>query len=236
MPEGGESGFLPPQAPGPEPDLGDRGQDPTQPLPPTAQTQPLPPTGQPQGYPPPQQHPYAQPPQQPYAQPPPWQTPYGYGPPPGYGQAPPPGYGPPQGYAPPPQGWHQPQWAPAPPEPDNTPAVAGFAMSVTGGGFLLVSAGFSSLLSLGLSIAGLIYSRKGRARVDEGKTRKQRDLAQAGYVIGIISTILSLLATLFWLLFLILAITDESFQRQLENNNSGTIAIGLVKGIVGLLT
>lgn len=216
MEGGGQSGFLPPQAPGPEPDLGDGGNDPTQPLPPTGQTQ---------AYPPPQQHQYGQPYVQPYAQPQPqpWQAPYGYGPPPGYG------------YAPPPPQQPYPGWAPPPREPDNNQAVAGFSLSVTGGGLLFVSAGFSSILSLGLSIAGMILSRQGVAKVDRGETHKQRGLAQAGYVTGIISTVLSLLATAFWILFFVLAATNDDFQRDLQNGHSGTIAIALLRGVLSLL-
>ncbi len=236
MADEGQSGFLPPEPPGPEPDLGDRGQDPTQPVHPTAQTQPLP---QHQQYPPPQYGEQQPPPQQypppqqhyPPPQPQPWQqAPYGYGPPPGYGYGPPPGWQQPQ--------WQQPYpaWAGAPREPDNNQAVAGFALSMVGGGLLFFFAGLSTILSLGLSIAGIVYSRKGREKVDKGETTKQRGLAQAGFIIGIVSTVLSLLATVFWILFFVLLATDEEFQRDLENGNSGTIAIALVKGILSLLT
>jgi len=221
MADQGHSGFLPPDPPGPEPDLGEGGQDPTQPLPPAAHApwQQAPP---PQHQPPPQQH---------YPQPPPqaWQQPYGYGPPPGYGY-------------PPPQGWQQqppgyPAWGPPPPrEPDNNPAVAGFVLSLVGGGLLFFFAGLSTIVSLGLSIAGIVYSRKGRARVDDGETPKHRGLAQAGFIVGIVATVLSLLATIFWILFFVLLATDEDFRRDLEDNNSGTIAIALVKGVLGLLT
>jgi hypothetical protein len=189
--------FLPPEAPGPEPDLGDQSGQPTQPA------QPLPPPQQQQYQPPPQ---YQQPPPQ-------YQQPYGYGPPPGY-------------YA----------WGPPPPrEPDNNPAVAGFVLSMVGGGLLFFFAGLSTIISLGLSIAGIVYSRKGKEKVDRGETTKQRGLAQAGFIIGIVSTVLSLLATVFWILFIVLIATDEEFRRDLEDNNSGTIAIALVRGLISLL-
>jgi hypothetical protein len=194
--------FLPPEAPGPEPDLGDQSGQPTQP------TQPLPPPEQQQYQPPPQ---YQQPP--PHYPPPQYQQPYGYGPPPGY-------------YA----------WGPPPPrEPDNNPAVAGFVLSMVGGGLLFFFAGLSTIISLGLSIAGIVYSRKGKEKVDRGETTKQRGLAQAGFIIGIVSTVLSLLATVFWILFIVLIATDEEFRRDLEDNNSGTIAIALVRGLISLL-
>ena len=198
--------FLPPEAPGPEPDLGDQSGQPTQPLPPPQHQQYQPPPQYQQ--PPPQYH---QPP--PHYPPPQWQQPYGYGPPPGY-------------YA----------WGPpAPKEPDNNPAVAGFVLSMVGGGLLFFFAGLSTIISLGLSIAGIVYSRKGKAKVDKGETTKQRGLAQAGFIIGIVSTVLSLLATVFWILFIVLIATDEEFRRDLEDNNSGTIAIALLRGLISLL-
>jgi hypothetical protein len=200
--------FLPPEPPGPDPDLGDKAGEQTPPLPPPQQQYQAP-----QQYQPPPQ--YQQPPPQ-YHQPPPqqpWQQPYGYGPPPGY-------------YA----------WGPPPPrEPDNNPAVAGFVLSMVGGGLLFFFAGLSTIISLGLSIAGIVYSRKGKAKVDRGETTKQRGLAQAGFIIGIVSTVLSLLATVFWILFIVLIATDEEFRRDLEDNNSGTIAIVLLRGLISLL-
>jgi hypothetical protein len=215
------SEFLPPQPAGPEPELGDgpkrepRSQEPGAgdsgaagrqpgasghpgaPGEPGASGQPGV-SGQPGA---------AGPPPPPYG----WQQGQGYAPPPpGYGWQPPPA-------AP---GWQQPgPWGypPAAREPDNGPAVAGFVLSLVGGGLLLFSAGLSTLISLGCAIAGIIYSRKGRKKVDSGETSKSRGLAQAGYIIGIISTVLSALATIFWALVLILALTDDEFQNDLDN-------------------
>lgn len=240
-----DSGFLPPEAPGPEPDLGETDQpqqphqDTTQQLPQHDTTQQLPHTQAP---------PYAQPPP-PQGTPPPhpgWGQPqgHGYGPPPGWQGQPPGGWqqpgwqgqqqqawpghqqqgwqGHPQQAWPGQQPW-QPQaaWATGPKEPDNSPAVAGFALSLIGGGLLFFFAGLTTIISLGLSIAGIVYSRKGRAMVDEGKTSKQRGLAQAGFIIGIVSTVLSVLATVFWILFFVLLATSEEFRRDLEDSNFG---------------
>ena len=185
--EGG-SGYLPPEPSGPEPELGGK--------PP-----PQPPPAQPQA---PQQG-WQQPQQPPYQVPPPGQA---YPPPPGY-QQPPPGYPPPgygygYGYQPPPR------------VPDNGPAIAGFVLSLVSGGLLLMSAGFSSVVSIGCAIAGMIYSRKGKRRVAEGETPKHGGLAQAGWIIGIISLVLSLLATAGWILVFVLAITDDEFRDDLD--------------------
>jgi len=187
-------GFLPPQPAGPEPELGDgetREQSPAGP--------PQPPTGGPQA------PAGAQPPT--YG----WHQGEQYAPPaPGYGwQQPPPA-------AP---GWQQPPpwgYPPAAREPDNGPAIAGFVLSLVGGGLLLFSAGLSTIVSLGCSIAGIVYSRKGKNKVDSGETSKSRGLAQAGYIIGIVSTVLAALATIFWVLILILALTDDEFQNDLD--------------------
>jgi hypothetical protein len=201
-------GFLPPEPAGPEPELGGAGpreQDPG--------GQPQAPTGGPQAPPGGQAPPtYAWYQGQQYAQSPP-----------GYGwQQPPPA-------AP---GWQQPPpwgYPPAAREPDNGPAVAGFVLSLVGGGLLLFSAGLSTIISLGCSIAGIIYSRKGKMKVDSGETSKSRGLAQAGYVIGIISTVLSALATIFWVLVLILALTDDEFNNDLDRefDDSDSISVSL---------
>jgi hypothetical protein len=148
---------------------------------------------------------------------------------------PPPAYGPQQlqqPYPPPPgYGWQQPPWgyAPAAREPDNGPAVAGFVLSLVAAGLLLFSAGLSTIVSIGCAVAGMIYSRKGKQKVEAGETTKNRGLAQAGFVISIVSLVLSILATAFWVLILVLALTDEQFQQDLENefDDSQTIRASL---------
>jgi hypothetical protein len=147
----------------------------------------------------------------------------------GHGHAPPaPGQAPPQ----PPPGWQQPPprgYPPAAREPDNGPAVAGFVLALVGGGLLFLSAGLSTVISLGCAVAGIIYSRKGKQKVDSGETGKNRGLAQAGYVIGIVSTVLAALATIFWVLVLVLALADESFRNDLDNefDDSNSISASL---------
>jgi hypothetical protein len=191
-------GFLPPEPAGPEPELGDRPQPtpPPAPPPPPAPAQQQPPPQQTCGYPPP-------PPGQAYYPPP---------------QQPPPGYPPPPGYGPPP-GQAYPAWGyPQPPVPDNGQAVAGFILSLTAIGLLVISAGLSSIVSVGCAIAGIICSRNGKRKVDAGETPKHRGLAQAGFIIGWVSLVLSILATIGWILFIALAATDDDFDW--ENNDS----------------
>jgi hypothetical protein len=144
--------------------------------------------------------------------PPPPQT-YGYPPPPppgyGYPPAPPPGqaYPPPPGYAyPPQQPWAYPQQA----VPDNGQAVAGFVFSLVALGLLVISAGLSTIVSVGCAIVGIVCSRNGKRKVDAGETPKHRGLAQAGFIIGWVGLALSILATIAWILVIVLAATEDS--------------------------
>ena len=213
--ESQDQGFLPPEPAGPEPELGDR---PPQPEPQAPQQQPQQPP-QTYGYPPP---------------------PPGYGyppPPPGYGHQqpppPPPGqaYPPPPGYAYPPPGWGYPQQS----VPDNGPAVAGFVFSLVAGGLLIISVGFSTIISIACAIVGIVYSRKGKRKVDAGETPKHRGLAQAGFIIGWVSLALSILATIAWALVLAFAIADDDFDWDNDPNTVRVTAAALrmVARIIG---
>ena len=151
--------------------------------------------------PPPQQ---PQQPQQPaWGQPPPAQQPYGYG------QQSPYGYGAGYGYGQPP---YQQQWSQA--EPDNTPGVAGFILSVTSLGTLVLFFGVLSFLNIPLSIAGAIVSRTGVKKVERGETRKHKDLSQWGYWLGIAGIVLSVLALAAWIAVLV---SDPSVLDELDD-------------------
>jgi hypothetical protein len=162
----------------------------------------------------------AQPPPPPLApspqqQPPPPAQTYGY-PPPGYGAPPPPGYA-----YPPQQQWSYPQAA----VPDNGQAVAGFVFSLVSLGLLVISAGLSTIVSIGCAIAGIVCSRNGKKKVDAGETPKHRGLAQAGFIIGWVSLALSILATIAWALVLGLAIADEDFKIDPEETRSAVLRL-----------
>jgi hypothetical protein len=145
-----------------------------------------------------------QPPTQTYGYPPP---PPGYGyPPPPPPPPPPPGYGYQQYPYPPPQQWAYPQQS----VPDNGQAVAGFVLSLVALGLLVISAGLSTIVSLGCAIAGIVCSRNGKKKVEAGETPKHRGLAQAGFIIGWVSLALSLLATIGWILVIALTAGDSS--------------------------
>jgi hypothetical protein len=206
----GEAGYLPPEPPGKEPDLGDAA--PQTPTSPAAGAYQAP---------------------QPYGQPgnlggqgQAWQQGQGWqqGHPAQYAYPPAQGPPPPPGWAPPPPAWQQPPppqpWAYQPPQPvvpDNGQAVAGFVLSLVSLGLLLMSAGLSTIVSLVCGGLGIMYSVRGRRRVDRGETPKHRGLAQAGFVVGIVAVVLSVLATAGW----IAAIASEDFLDELDNNGGG---------------
>jgi hypothetical protein len=153
------------------------------------------------------------------------------GPEPELGGAPPPPPAPQAPPAPPPFGY-----APAAREPDNGPAVAGFVLSLVAGCLLLLTGGLSSIFSIGCAIVGLVYSRKGKRKVQSGETGKNAGLAQAGFVIGIVSLALAVIATAIWVLILVLALVDDDFQRDLDRqlDDPQTIRASLRVGAIAL--
>ena len=110
-------------------------------------------------------------------------------------------------------------WQPtAPSVPDNGSAVAGFVLSLVAAGLLLISVGLSSIVSIVCAALGIFYSRRGRQRVDRGETPKHGGLAQAGFVTGIVTLVLALLATAFWVVIIVLLATDDQFRRDFEGD------------------
>ncbi len=95
-------------------------------------------------------------------------------------------------------------------------------------GLLLFSAGLSSIISVGCAIAGLVLGRKGVRKVDEGKTPQHRSLGQAGFWIGLVGLILSLIATAFWIAVLIAALSDEDFRDDLEDEFDESESLSVV--------
>ena len=145
-------------------------------------------------------------------------------PPPPASAAPPAAYAHPGWQQPPPQAWGYPQER----EPDNNQAVIGFILSLVGGGLLFFSSGLSSILSVGLSLAGMILGRQGVNRVDQGETPKHRSLGKAGFWIGLASLILSVIATAIWVAVLIAALADDEVQRDLEREFDDSESLSVV--------
>jgi len=127
-------------------------------------------------------------------------------------------------------------------------ALAGFVLSLVSGGLLVTSFGLSSIVSVVCGGLGIFYSLRGKRAIGQGRTHKQRGLAQAGFVIGIIATALSVIATVFWGIALGIWIDEGGFddlERELERRqqldgqpaSSNLIRAGVVAGrvVCGLL-
>jgi hypothetical protein len=144
---------------------------------------------------------------------------------------PPPPQPPPQpGWQQPPAGYWQPQqpWQqPGPQEPDNGPAVAGFVLSMIAAGLMVLSLLLLSFVCVVLAILGIVYSRRGKRKVEAGETRKHRGLAQAGYVTGLVTLVIAVPVTILEIVFLIAYASDEEFREDIQDdwdqefNNSG---------------
>jgi hypothetical protein len=186
--------FLPPEPAGPEPDLGDRAA-------PQA-TEPLQQQASPAHQPPPQRQ----------APPPAGWAPPSPGPSPGPWQPPPPGWQP---------GQAQWSWQAQPQPPANNPAVVGFVLAVTGPALLVVSFGLSSIFSALCSGFAILYSLRGRRRVDQGLTPQHRGLAQAGFIIGIVGLILALFATAGWIALLSNEEFRDDIEREFDDRDGG---------------
>lgn len=139
--------------------------------------QPAQPTSQPWA-----QQPYYAYGQQPYTQQS-YQQPYAYQPQGAY-------------YAQP--GYYQPYYA----GPDNGLATASLVTAVIALALLVFTAGWSAPISVIASAISIFLGHKGKKAVDEGRTRKNRDVAVAGFWTGIAGVVLSILAAAFWLVFI----------------------------------
>jgi hypothetical protein len=107
--------------------------------------------------------------------------------------------------------------------------MAGFVLSMVAAGLLLISVGLSSIISVVCAGLGIYYSRKGKQRVERGETPKHGSLAQAGFITGIVTLVLSLLATVFWVLIIVLYATDDEFRRDFDDDfESATMVIQYV--------
>ncbi len=154
---------------------------------------------------------------------------------PGAGQAPPRRWDRPEAAAPAPsQQPQEPTPAPAfsqPPrghEPSNGQAVAGLVCGILGLTVLLGTAGLAFVVSLPLSICAWVFGIKGQRRADRGEAG-HRGLGQAGWIMGLIGTILGVLAMIGWIL--LFALNDdliEELERELEKNESFTVKTRLL--------
>jgi hypothetical protein len=128
-----------------------------------------------------------------------------------------------------------PAYAPQAGEPDNGNAVTGFVLSIVAGGLLFVSGGISSIVSVAVAIFGIVQSQRGKRKVQSGETTRNAGLAQAGFIIGIVSLVLAILATLAWIAIVVLIAVDDEFRRDFENefDDSNSITALRIVGTAG---
>jgi hypothetical protein len=98
--------------------------------------------------------------------------------------------------------------------PANRDAVVALVCGILGLGLLAGTAGLASPVALPLSVAALIYGRRGRRRADDDGAG-HRGMAQAGWVMGIVGTVLGVIALIGWTVLLSL---DASFLDDLEQD------------------
>jgi hypothetical protein len=77
---------------------------------------------------------------------------------------------------------------------DNPQALTGFAFSISALGLLVLSSGLSFVVSLPCAIIGLVVGRRGMKFADADPRAKYRTYARAGFVVGIVTTVLAALA------------------------------------------
>ena len=159
-------------------------------------------------------------------------SPYGYGSPQGQGS--PYGYGSPYGqspYAGQPSPWASTYYYTYA-EPDNTPATAGFIMSLASIAVLVLFFGFLSPLTLILSVAAIFVSRNGIKKVERGETKRNKDLAQWGFWLGIVGAVLSALAIAGWLA--VILSDPDFFDTPPDQDGEGDPARALAALVAGL--
>jgi hypothetical protein len=109
--------------------------------------------------------------------------------------------GPESGWAPPPPSpppaWGY-YWAPP---PENTVATVGMVCSIVGAGLLVLSFGLLWLVTLPLSIAGLVCGIVGKRKLARGEVTGSRGVATAAIVIGIVGIVLHVIVALLFVLF-----------------------------------
>jgi hypothetical protein len=96
-------------------------------------------------------------------------------------------------YYPPPYAWRPPQ--------QNTVAVVGLALSISGVVLLVLSFGFAWLITFPLSIAGLVCGAIGKRKVDRGELVSGRGAALGALIVGIVGVVLHLIAAVLFVIF-----------------------------------
>lgn len=109
---------------------------------------------------------------------------------------------------------------------DNPAAITGFSFSISALGLLVLSGGLSFVVSLPCAIIGIVVGRRGVKICDADPLARHRNYARAGFIVGIVTTVLAALAAL---LFILVAIFPDALG---ENSTSGG-AIGIALRLMG---
>ncbi len=111
-------------------------------------------------------------------------------------------------------GWAPPAAAPRYVEsagPRNQGAVASLVLGILAVGGVVVTVGIFALLTLPTAVAAWVMGRRATQRADR-EGAGQRGTAQAGFVLGVLGVVLSVIAIAVWAVLL----SDDSFVRELE--------------------
>lgn len=117
----------------------------------------------------------------------------------------------------------------------NSAAVASLVLGISGLVlFVLTGFGLVFILNLPCSVLAWIFGVQGKRREDRGEGAGQRGLAQAGHVLGVIGTVLGLLAIIGWALFFVLA-DDALRDLNLDGLDTGGRTFDTLRLVAGAL-
>jgi ABC-type Fe3+ transport system permease subunit len=120
--------------------------------------------------------------------------------------------------------------------------VAGFVLAMVGAGLMVLSVLLLSFVCVVLAVLAIVYSRRGKRKVEAGETRKHKGLAQAGYVVGIVTLVIAIPVTLLEIVFVIAYATDEQFREDFQDdwdqefNNTILLVVPILRGLARLFT
>lgn len=114
--------------------------------------------------------------------------------------------------------------------PDNGLAVASLSLGIIAIALMFFTAGFSAPLSIICSIVGVVLGLKGKKAVDEGRTRKHRDVAVAGFWTSIAGIVLAVVAIVGWAL--IFTFADSSSTA--DPGDAASIARSIIDAVTAL--
>jgi hypothetical protein len=146
----------------------------------------------------------------------------------------PPPAAPPAPYPPPPSQQYPPPTGQPWPQPPrgprrNTAAAISLVSGIAGLVVFVFPAGFGLvfIFNLPCSILAWVYGVRGRRAVDRGYTHERRGMAQAGLVLGIVGTVLGVLAIIGWAVAF--ALSEElrrELERQIEESSEPSAIVG----------